>query len=626
VLMKNYFIYIISLFTLTIFESICFPSPASGDGSAKAGVIHKIEVEGNSFFSVSKIKDQMILKENKWFNIFKKRRFSPKKAELDQFAIDSLYHVNGFLDAECKIEGVEEKKNKVMVMVEIKEGIQTKLSRISSSGGLPEFEEKVKKEIKILKTGDPFNRVKLNEVAFNVKTVYANNGYPYADIRMLVTPSEDRSQAEVTFKIDEDKKVYFGEVSYKGLKRTKENVAKRELTIKKGEVYSRAKIIDSEQRLFSTGLFNYVTLDALEAQAKPQNPDFTLRAVEKKPSYIGVKAELAQSQQNYQALDFTGEWGNRNLAGTSRKIGLSAYYSYKILPKIERLSNRFTIGYVEPWFLGTRTVLNLDLYYEPGVKSAVQKYRIESYGGNANFSWEYKKYTKIWLTHNNEQVNIYNIPPEELETYKREKGISVRRKIILSGEKDTRDNIFIPIKGSFTQVSTEYVGGFLGGDNNFFKLLLSWSRYNLLGKRNILNALATRLEFGYVDGLKHNDYVPTLDRFYMGGASTIRGYVENSMGPKDQSGTPTGGKILLLGNLEYRRVLFWKFGYTIFIDAGNIWYSAKDVKGKDIKLTSGLGIQFFTPVGPLRLDYGRQLPIKKNPQTGRFHLSILYAF
>jgi outer membrane protein insertion porin family len=625
-MIKTFFIYICLLFTFTALESLFFPSPAWGENPAAGLVIDKIEVKGNTFFSSDKIKDQMILRENKWFNVFKKRRFSPKKAEMDQFAVDSLYHVNGFLDAECKIEGVEKEKHRVMVEVSLSEGVQTKLSNISLNGGLPEFEEKVKKEIKILKIGDPLNRVKLNEVAFNIKTVYANNGYPYANIQMLVTPSEDKSQAEVTFKINEDKKVYFGEVSYKGLKRTKENVAKRELTIRKGEVYSRAKIIDSEQRLFSTGLFNYVTLDALQAQEKPQNPDFILRAVEKKPSYVGVKAELAQNQQNYQTLDFTGEWGNRNLAGTSRKIGLSAYYSYKILPKIERLSNRFTVGYVEPWFLGTRTVLNLDLYYEPGVKSAVQKYRIESYGGDINFSWEYKKYTKIWLTHNNEQVNIYNIPPEELETYKREKGINVRRKIILSGEKDTRDNIFIPIKGSFTQVSTEFVGGFLGGDNNFFKLVLSWSRYNHLGKRNILNALATRLEFGYVDGLKHNDYVPTLDRFYMGGASTVRGYVENSMGPKDESGTPLGGKILLLGNLEYRRVLFWKFGYTIFTDAGNIWSDAKYIKTKDIKLTAGVGIQFFTPVGPLRLDYGRQLPIKKSPQTGRFHLSILYAF
>jgi outer membrane protein insertion porin family len=635
--MKNYFIYIMTLFALVAFESICFPSQASGYDSAKGGIIDKIEVEGNAFFSSGKVKDQMTLKENRWFNVFKKRRYHPKKAEMDQAAIDSLYHVNGFLEAECKIEAVEKGKNRVVAVIDIKEGVQTKLSKISLSGGLAEFEGKVKREMRILKTGDPFNRVKLNEVAFNIKTVYANNGYPYADIQMLVTKSEDKRNAEVTFEINEDKKVFFGEVSCKGLKRTKENVAKREITMKKEEVYSRAKIIDSEQRVFSTGLFNYVTLDAKDALEKPQNPDFILRVVEKKPNYVGVKTELAQNrpqnQPEYLTVDFTGEWGNRNLAGTSRKIGLSAYYSYTIFREdegkkkyMEKLSNRFTLGYIEPWFLGTRTVLNLDLYYEPGVKSAVQKYRIESFGGNVNFSREYKRYTKIWLTHSYQQVNIYHIPPEELETYKDEQGINVRRKIILSGEKDTRDNIFIPLKGSFTQVYTEYVGGFLGGDNNFFKLILSWSRYNHLSKRNILNVLATRLKFGYMEGLSRKDRVPTFDRFYMGGASTIRGYKENSMGPKGEGGITTGGKIMVLGNLEYRRALFWKFGFTIFIDAGNIWFSAKHVNIKDIKLTSGIGIQFFTPVGPLRLDYGRQLPIKKSPDTGRFHLSILYAF
>ena len=630
--MRKHFVYIISLFVLTCFESLCFPSPSFGEGPAKGGVIDKIEVTGNSFFSPSKIKDQMTIKENKWYNLFKKRKFSSKKAEMDQWAIDSLYHVHGFLKEECKIEGVEKENKRIVVMVSIKEGMQTKLGRISLVGGLLEFEEKVKKEMKILKTGNPFDKVLLSAVSFNIKTVYADNGYPYAEVQMVVTLSEDDTEAEVTFKINEEEKAFFGEVTCKGLNLTKEKVAKRELTIKKGELYSRTKIIDSQQRVYSTGLFNYITLEAFDAQKKPPNPDFVLRVVEKKPNYMGVKAELAQNrpqtqnQQEYTTVDFTGEWGNRNLAGTSRKIGLSAYFSYKILPKIERLSNRFTLGYVEPWFLGTRTVLNLDLYYEPGVKSVVQKYRIESYGGNINFSREYKKYTKIWLTQSYEQVNIYNIPPEELETYKREKGISVRRKIILSGEKDTRDNIFVPLKGSFTQLSTEYVGGFLGGDNNFFKLILSWSRYNQLGKQNILNVLATRLRFGYVEGLGQKDYVPTFDRFYMGGGSTLRGYKENSLGPKDEIGTLTGGRIMMLGNLEYRRALFWKFGYTIFIDAGNIWYSTKDVKGKDIKLASGLGIQFFTPVGPLRLDYGRQIPIKKSPETGRFHLSILYAF
>jgi outer membrane translocation and assembly module TamA len=83
---------------------------------------------------------------------------------------------------------------------------------------------------------------------------------------------------------------------------------------------------------------------------------------------------------------------------------------------------------------------------------------------------------------------------------------------------------------------------------------------------------------------------------------------------------------MILGNVEYRRALFWKFGYTVFWDAGNIWENIRQVRLNTFETTAGLGIQFFTPVGPLRIDYGRQLPIKESPDTGRFHLSILYAF
>ncbi len=626
-ILKNRSLHLLFIFVGFIF----FATPVLTHGQKKP-IIEKIEVEGNRYFSDGKIKDQMSLKQNKWYSLFKKRRFSRKKAELDRASIDSLYHVHGFLEAKCEIGAEKKKKNSCVVKVKIKEGNQTKLGNIILQGGLPELEEKTKKEIKSLKKGKPFNWSQLDKVAFNIKTIYANNGYPYADVQILVSQTEEMFVSDVTIKVNEDKKVFFGKVTYEGLKLTKQNVASRELTIKEGEVYSRKKIMDSQQRVYSTELFSYITLKAKHVEQKPDKPDFVLRVIEKKPNYVEARMELAQNQpqsvnqQEYLTVDFTGEWGNRNLAGTSRKIGISAYYGFKVVPEIERLSNRFTLRYVEPWFLGSRTVFDLDLYYEPGVKSVVQKYRIESYGGNINFSREFSEYTKVWLTHSYQQVHIYSIPPEELETYKKEKEINVRRKIILSGEKDTRNNIFIPLDGSFTQLYTEYVGGFMRGDNNFFKIGFSWSRYNHLGKKKILNVLATRIKFGYAEELTCRDYVPTLDRFYMGGASTMRGYKENSMGPTDEGGTPTGGKVMVLGNIEYRRALFWKFGYTILVDTGNLWEEVKHINIEDFKLTSGLGIQFFTPVGPLRLDYGRQIPIRESPKTGRFHLSILYAF
>lgn len=608
------------------------PGTAARANNRGQCVIEKVAVEGNAYFSDGKIKDQMTLRQNRWYNLLKKRRYSPKKAELDKAAIDSLYHVNGFLDVQCAIEVEQTKENSCQLVVKIGEGVQTRLGKIDLRGGLPRLEEKTRRETRRLRSGQPFDWSKLYDIAFDIKTHYANSGYPYAGVQILVSEGEERFSLDVTFQVEEDKKVYFGKVSYQGLNLTDERVARRELTIKEGEVYSREKITDSQQRVYSTGLFNYITLKAKDAAQKPEKPDFVLKVVERKPNYVGARVELAQNQpltvnqQEYLTVDLTGEWGNRNLFGTSRKIGILAYYGFKVVPEMERLSNRFTLRFVEPWFLGTRTVFDSDLYYEPGVKSTLQEYRIESYGGNINFSRELDKYTKIWLTQSYQQVKIYSIPPEKLETYKKEKGINVRGKIRLWGEKDTRSNIFIPLDGSFFQLYTELVGGFMGGDNNFFKTGFSWARYNHLSRGKVLNVLATRIRFGYATGLSREDEVPTFDRFYMGGASTMRGYRENSMGPTDEEGDPAGGKVSILANVEYRRALFWKIGYTFFLDAGNLWEKVKQVELGGFKLTAGLGVQFFTPVGPLRIDYGRQLPIRESPETGRFHLSILYAF
>lgn len=613
--------------------------------SSPGAVVEKIKIEGNKYFSLDEIKDQMAIKENRWYNIFKKRSFHLWKIEMDEYLIDSLYHSSGFLEEKSKIEyelkGKD--KDKAYLLVKIDEGVQTRLKSISVSGGLDELGRYVKRILSDFKSDEIVNPYKLEKAKFDIKTVYANNGYPYAEIEMKMDKSsrlsagsrqkagEDKKWAEVSYVITSGPLVNFGDVYLKGFNLTKEKVAQRELTLKKGDVYSRAKILDSQQRVYSTRLFSYISLEAQDASEKPLNPNFVLRVIEKKPSFVGLKTGISQYQPpnliaDLTTLDLTAEWGNRNLWGTGRKISLSAFSSFEISKYYENLNNRFTLRFIEPWFLGKRILFDIDFYYEPGIKSILQKYKIESYGGNANFSKEFSRFTKGWLTFSYQVVNIFDVPKENIEDIKKELGINVRRKLILSGEKDTRGNIFIPLSGSFTQIYAEQVGWFLGGDNHFFKSIFSWCRYNRLGKPGVLNVLATRIKLGYIERLRKDEYVPTFDRFYIGGATTVRGYAENSLGPKDKKGNSLGGKFLIIGNIEWRKELFWKFGYTIFADAGNLWSETKEVNPQDLKLTAGLGLQFFTPIGPLRLDYGERIIKGEDPKGGEVHFSILYAF
>ena len=113
----------------------------------------------------------------------------------------------------------------------------------------------------------------------------------------------------------------------------------------------------------------------------------------------------------------------------------------------------------------------------------------------------------------------------------------------------------------------------------------------------------------------------------MGGASTVRGYRENDLGPKsEETGNPMGGKFSLLANFEIRSSLFWRFGGTIFSDVGNLWEEPEEFRIEELRLTAGVGLQFFTPIGPLRTDYAFRLIRAGDEPGGQYHISILYIF
>ena len=590
-------------------------------------VIKKIIVQGNSYFSAKKIKSQTTYTKS-WINIFSRPKILPRRIEENVFAIDSLYHVNGFWEATTSISyQVDSTDNKAVVFINIYEGVQTRLNNLTVRGGIENLNAKARKSLSSLKSGAPLDRSKLALIIFETKAVYANNGYPYAEINPLIIQSEDKKIADVILEISPGDLVIFGDVELQGFKLTQSYVGKRELTFKKGEIYKREKVITSQQRLYSTGLFNYISLEAKDAKAKPRQPDFILRVIERKRNYISFKVAAGQDSLKDLTADFLGEWGNKNLWGSGKKFSLSASSRYAIISKLQNIKNRFKISFVEPWFLGTRTPLGLDFFYDPGIKSVIQPYRIEEFGANVSLTREIRQTTRVWLGGSFQQITIFDIAPADEIAFRQEEGINERRKISLSFENDTRSNIFIPLGGSLTQIYLENVGGALGGDNNFFKMVVSWSRYFEAEKLKKFKVWATRLKLGYIKDLPPTNYVPTFDRFYMGGASSIRGYVENSIGAKDSSGIPLGGNILGLANLEYRSDWFWKFGWNFFVDYGNIWSETEHISFRNIRLTAGIGIQYFSPLGPIRLDYGRRLLRGEKPlKDGRLHLSLLYSF
>ncbi len=581
--------------------------------------IGRIYIKGNFRIPTDLIRNQMITRENHWWS---HHHFEQKVLEVDLVKISAFYHRHGFLGAEVKADTSLNEEGKINITLTVHEGPQTRVSRVRFSGVSHLLGKKLP-QIMVTKVGDPLSLKEVEEDKKRVISLYTDSGYPYVRVEPSCQLSSDSSLAEVQFQVREGALVRYGRIKVRGLKSVREQVVTRELIIKSGEVYRRTEIEESQQRIYSTGLFNWVRIYAENPFEKPENPDFIVSVMERENKWFGLRSGLGQDEQHDVTFDLTGEWGNRNIGGNGRKLILSITLRFQVIHNWANLKNRFAATYTEPWFLHTRTPLSFRLYFDPGVKERILGYRIQRLGGDLDLSHELRRDLVLRLGYSYERVDIFDVSPTTAEKIKREEGITIRRRIGLSATKDTRDNVFLPQQGSWTQFSSSLVGGPLGGDYNFYRVIGSWCRYQML-IRNLI--FATRLKIGLAWPFASSKELPSTDWFLTGGGGSIRGYAEEGIALKDTLGNAIGGRTLLVSNLELRFPLFWRLGGTVFLDGGGVWRDQHSPSLSGVNLSIGCGIQLFTPVGPLRLDYGQRIVSKWESLGGDFHFGILYSF
>jgi outer membrane protein insertion porin family len=138
--------------------------------------------------------------------------------------------------------------------------------------------------------------------------------------------------------------------------------------------------------------------------------------------------------------------------------------------------------------------------------------------------------------------------------------------------------------------------------------------------------LAASLRGGLAQGYFDTDELPIVERFFLGGRTTVRGYIQDGLGPKGEDETPIGGNAFLMENLELRVSITDSLGLVAFLDGGNVWRKMNEMSLNDFKFTTGLGLRYSTPVGPVRVDYGHKLQREKGESAGEVHFSIGHAF
>ncbi|MEW6413489.1 MAG: BamA/TamA family outer membrane protein [Candidatus Zixiibacteriota bacterium] len=605
-------------------------------------IIDSIVIEGNSYLSDSRIRNRMYSKVRTLFDVLTGERRSRIQRETlgrDTLEIKYLYYINGFLGVQVdETFEILKPDSTALVRVAINEGNQFFYGSTSVTGTYPGgFDFRFSKIHQKLKSGEPVDPIQINQVVFDMKTILANNGYPYARVDFEIDTLTTRPITPVNFVVEADSLVHFGDVTVEGSEIYPEFVARRELTLKSGDVYRRKAILDSQRRLFESGYFSYLQLTQAENSGDRSRPDFQLKVRERKPYYVSVKTGAGQSELRDLIWDLSLGLGKRNFIGT-RRLNFQSDYSFGLGQESRLITHRYWIRYTEPWFLGFRMPVSFTGQYEPPIRSSVQDFVISSWSVSVStVKWFGDKVkTTAGLEYN--EVELSDIPAGTEQLIKEEEGISARRKLYATYRRDSRDNIFIPRRGSLSDISGEFFGGFLGGDDDFYKLEASWGRYQVVWPGWIS---ATRIKGGYATAFGQSSAVPAEERLYLGGASTIRGFRENSLGPLFEDGSVEGARITAIFNQEFRwrtiqflQALPGIGGFfetlplyqSVFFDMGNGFRQDTEMKFSNLAYSYGTGFQIMSPAGPIRIDYARRIKTDKYDFASRWHFTILYAF
>jgi outer membrane protein insertion porin family len=581
--------------------------------------IHDIKFTGNNHITEWELRNKVMnTKEDKFYNT---KTLDMEIFEEDLEKIEERYRDKGYLDAEVVDYEISElpDKNQINIIINIDEGQEYVVSRIEISGFEKIDETTIRNQLDLY-PDKPFSEDKLDSTVTKIMQVYYDNGYLFADVEDIIEKDEDTGLVDINIKIREGEKARVNKIIITGNTTTKDIVIRREMRLFPGDIYNEAKLIRSLQRVFNLGYFDNVEREFIPVPETNQL-DLLVRVTER-PGTLklnfgagystidGLVGQIQSSWINFDASKLPFIW---KCKGGGQQLDFSTEFGKKRF--------NFNIGFTEPWFLGNPILFGFDFYKSHYVRTY---YDEDRFGGALRFGKALSEYVYGKITYKYEVIDVQsNIDDlDDLPIYIREQlGRENTSSVSFNINRNSKDNIMFPSQGSDSTINIEIAGGIFGGTSDFYKISGHTSWYNKLFWKNVL---AINFAAGFVNSYGSTEEVPIYERFYLGGARTIRGYEDWDVGPIDQYGNPEGGNVMFYSNFEYRIPIVTNKIYTLaFWDAGYCWRNFHYVDFKDLKSGVGGGVRFDVPMlGLMGFDYGYSISEKH----GRLHFSFGTTF
>jgi len=541
---------------------------------------------------------------------------SESSLERDRLALINLYRSYGFPEIEVGTPRFEaEGEDLARVVFPVNEGLRWFLTDLRIEGIPAETVAALEKTPLPIEEATPWDPRQVEETLRRLEALLADTGYPDGRVEAEVDASR-LGEARVVLSAEPGSFVRIGKIVIAGLQRTRESVVARTLRrtgVREGEPYSRAKMLLAQQQLYELALFRRVELLPMPGQERHTDRGLVVLLEEGlQKSYV-----VGLGWNETDRFRVTLGWYHLNLFG-----GAHAFSVETVLSGTEQ---RYQIGVREPRL----PKLNLPAYFV--IYRTYEEFA--SYAQRRQGLWidvgdRYKRPFRSWWRYEYQIVQPENVSGE-IGREDQEARIS---SITPTLEWDFRDNQLVPTRGTYSEIALAYAFPLFQANAEFLKVFARTTLYGSIA--NGRGAIGVRLgaihPLGPDSHLPANLQVPLNTRFFAGGANTHRAFARDFLGIPGQTvnfeGDPIGGAALVLFNAEYIRKVWWLLSTHVFVDAGNVWASPKDIRFGDIRWGAGLGFSLETPAGPIRLEYGWKLDRKPDESPGRLWLSFGIPF
>ena len=591
----------------------------------KVAKIKQINIVGSRAFSSDDIKKDFELDTTNFLSFYSKDdQYSKQKLSADLEKLRSYYLDRGYINFSIESTQVEitADKKEIYITINVKEGDVYTLEKVKLTGELVVNPEELVTLVKV-GPGEIFSRKNATETSKAISERLGNDGYTFANVNMVPEINEQNKTVVMTFFVDPGKRVYVHRINLKGNTKTRDEVIRREMRQMESSWAAGSQIERSKTRLERLGYFEEVGVETPPVVGTADQIDVNYSVKEKASG--NLQAGIGYSQ--VQGIIFNANVSQDNIFGTGKRVDF-AFNNSQIL-------TRYNLGYRDPYFTLDGVSMGFDVGYisRNGYQSNISRYNTDVANAGFNFGVPLNEFDSLGFDFDVKNTNISETQysPVEVSDFIRENGDSfLTFSTGVGWTHDTLDKAVFATRGGQQRASALITVP--GSDLEYYKIGYKQQYYFPIASDFTFRLLG---EVGYGDGYAGTNGLPFFENYYGGGPGSVRGFRQNTMGPRDtpppnsgQSSRPFGGSAKIMGSAE----LFFPVPFLSdlksvrigsFLDAGNI---SDGLNFNNMRYSAGLSGQWLSPFGAISVSVAQPFNASDTDNVQSFQFNFGSGF